>query len=45
MAEVIALASDHGGLDLKNALIEKLKKVWIWEQIRTIPWIIPIMRR
>lgn len=26
MAEVIALASDHGGLDLKNALIEKLKK-------------------
>ena len=26
MAEVIALASDHGGLDLKNVLIEKLKK-------------------
>ena len=24
MAEVIALASDHGGLDLKNALIQKL---------------------
>ena len=26
MAEVIALASDHGGLDLKNALIKRLKE-------------------
>lgn len=26
MAEIVALASDHGGFELKNLLVEKLKK-------------------
>lgn len=49
MSKVVALASDHGGFELKNLLVEKLKKTvttfWIWERIRKIPSIIRTLPR
>ena len=50
MLKKIALASDHGGFDLKNLLVEKLKKDGydvsdLGTHTKESPLIIPILPR